>query len=229
MNFYSDNLSAKKYLAIINKFKDIFSKKFILQNPGSLTGDKSIYRIFMLHNLIKKVEKVNGDVIEFGIWNGNNLFTIKKILDFYKLKKKLFGYDNFSGFPNPVGYNKKNINKGVYTGNPNLIKYIIKFFNFNKVYIINDDIMNLQEHLNKFNKISFIYIDCNIYQPVKNILDNLDKKLSKGGIIAFDEALKNKLSGEGKALNEFYKKNRKKYKIVKLKKNYQPDIYLIKN
>ena len=64
---------------------------------------------------------------------------------------------------------------------------------------------------------------------LKNILDNLDKKLSKGGIIAFDEALKNKLSGEGKALNEFYKKNRKKYKIVKLKKNYQPDIYLIKN
>ena len=48
------------------------------------------------------------------------------------------------------------------------------------------------------------------------------------GYIAFDEGLNNKKSGEGRALNEFFKKNKKRFKLIKLKKNYQPDILLKK-
>ena len=52
-----------------------------------LMGDKSFYRILKLSELFIDLKKVNGDIIEFGIWNGNNLFAIKKILEFYDLKK----------------------------------------------------------------------------------------------------------------------------------------------
>ena len=52
-----------------------------------LMGDKSFYRILKLNELIKDLGKVSGDVIEFGIWNGNNLFTIKKLLIFTDRKK----------------------------------------------------------------------------------------------------------------------------------------------
>ncbi len=224
MNFYNNQISGKKYLEIVNKFGKKFNNKFLLQNLAMFCGNKSFYRILKCQELIKKTAKVKGDVIEFGIWNGNNLFSLKKILDFYNLKKKIIGYDNFSGFPNP----KKNKKKGKYVGNQKLIEYIINFFKLKNIKIIDDDILNLKKHHKSFNKISFIYIDCDIYEPAKMILNNLNKKISKGGIIAFDEGNRGTNRGERKALNEFYSKNKKKYKKVFLKKNYQPDVVLEK-
>ena len=166
-------------------------------------GDKSFYRILKLQELFTELKKVKGDIIEFGIWNGNNLFAMKKILEFIGQKRKIFGFDNFMGFPNPVGFNKSKSKKGIYAGDPKIIKFIINFFKFKKIEIINDDILNLEKYLHKFKKLSFVYVDCNVYEPVKKILELLNKKISVNGYIAFDEGLNNKKSGEGRALNEF--------------------------
>ena len=69
-----------------------------------------------------------------------------------------------------------------------------------------------------------------MYSTTKNILDLLNKKVSKGGVIVFDEGNLNvKKSGETKALKEFYNKNKKNFYIRYLKKGYQPDVYLEKN
>ncbi len=223
MNFFGNNLSSKNYLNIL---KNNFSKKFILQNSGMLIGDKALYRQIKILEIIKKTKKIRGDIIEFGIWNGNNLFFIKKVIDYYKLKKKVIGYDNFSGFPNPAKLKKSK--KGKYIGKPELIKKIIKFFNIKNINIINDDIMNLEKHSKQFKKISFIYIDCNVYEPVIKILETFDNKILKGGIIAFDEAQNSQNKDENRAMTEFLSHRKKKYKLIKLKKNYQPDAILIK-
>mgnify|MGYP001160143635 CR=1 FL=1 len=224
MNFYENKITGKQYLKILSNFDKNISNKFLLQNIAMFCGNKSFYRILKCEELIKKTSKVKGDIIEFGIWNGNNLFSLKKILDYLKLKKKIIGYDNFSGFPNPT----KNKKSGKYVGNKKLIKYIIKFFKFKNIQIIDDDIYNLENYKKKIGKISFVYIDCDIYGPVKTILNTLNKKISKGGIIAFDEGNRGINKGEKKALNEFYKKNKKQYRRIFLKKNYQPDVILEK-
>ncbi len=223
MNFFNSRLTSKNYFKILN---NNFTKKFILENSGMLIGDKALYRQIKIYQILEKTKKVKGDIIEFGIWNGNNLFTIKKIVDYFNLKKKVFGFDNFEGFPNPVKLKKSK--KGRYEGNPKKIQKIIKFFNLKNIKIFNDDIMNLNKYKNQFKKISFIYIDCNIYEPVKTILEQLSKKLSKGGVIAFDEAQHPIDKGEKKALIEFYRKNNKRFILKFLKKNYQPDALLIK-
>ncbi len=227
MNFYNNSLSSRKYLSLIKR-KKINNKNFIFKNQAMLMGDKSFYRILKLQELFTELKKVKGDIIEFGIWNGNNLFAMKKILEFIGQKRKIFGFDNFMGFPNPVGFNKSKSKKGIYAGDPKIIKFIINFFKFKKIEIINDDILNLEKYLHKFKKLSFVYVDCNVYEPVKKILELLNKKISVNGYIAFDEGLNNKKSGEGRALNEFFKKNKKRFKLIKLKKNYQPDILLKK-
>ena len=88
--------------------------------------------------------------------------------------------------------------------------------------------MNLQKHSKKFNKISFIYIDCNVYKVVEKILEEMNHKIPKGGIIAFDEARNSFNKDEGKAMMSFYNKNKNKFKLVRLNSNYQPDALLIK-
>ncbi len=223
MSFFKKKLSSKNYFKIL---ENNFSNKFILENFGMVIGNKSMYRLMKISEILDKTKKVPGDIIEFGIWNGNNLFTIKKMVDYYNLKKRVFGFDNFSGFPNPQKLKKKA--KGKYIGRPLLIKKIISFFRLKKVFIINDDIMNLSRYMKKFKKISFIYIDCNVYQVVEKILNETNKKLQKGGVIAFDEARNKFNKDEGKAMIEFFKKNKNKYKLIKLNPNYQPDALLIK-
>ncbi len=223
MSFFKNNLTSKKYFEIL---KNNFSKRFILENFGMLLGDKSFYRFLKLSEILQKTKNVKGDIIEFGIWNGNNLFTIKKISDYYDLKKKIYGFDNFSGFPNPPKFKKKKTGK--YIGKPKLIKKMIKFFNLQKIFIVNDDIMNLPKYRKKFDKISFIYIDCNVFKVVDMILNELSHKISKGGVIAFDEARNKFNKDEGKAMMKFYMKNKKNYKLLRLNANYQPDAILIK-
>tara|TARA_B100000941_G_C28470884_1_gene536348 strand:- start:339 stop:1013 length:675 start_codon:yes stop_codon:yes gene_type:complete len=223
MSFFKNNLTSKKYFEILKKN---FSKRFILENFGMLLGDKSFYRFLKLSEILQKTKNVKGDIIEFGIWNGNNLFTIKKISDYYDLKKKIYGFDNFSGFPNPPKFKKKKTGK--YIGKPKLIKKMIKFFNLQKIFIVNDDIMNLPKYRKKFDKISFIYIDCNVFKVVDMILNELSHKISKGGVIAFDEARNKFNKDEGKAMMKFYMKNKKNYKLLRLNANYQPDAILIK-
>ena len=223
MSFFKNNLTSKKYFEIL---KNNFSKRFILENFGMLLGNKSFYRFLKLSEILLKTKNVKGDIIEFGIWNGNNLFTIKKISDYYDLKKKIYGFDNFSGFPNPPKFKKKKTGK--YIGKPKLIKKMITFFNLQKIFIVNDDIMNLSKYRKKFNKISFIYIDCNVFKVVDMILNELNHKISKGGVIAFDEARNKYNKDEGKAMMKFYIKNKKNYKLLKLNANYQPDAILIK-
>jgi len=224
MNFYSNKLNATKYFNIISKYKHNFSKEFLLKNTSAFIGDKALFKLISCYEMIDKTRNIKGDIIEFGVWNGNNLLAIKKILDFFKLKKKIFGFDHFKGMPSKISDSKRNHFKG----DIELVKYFIKFFKLKKINLINDDILNIKKYSKKFKKISLIYIDCDIYETTKIILENLSSKLSKGGIIVFDEGNQKNFSGETKAMREFYEKNKKYYKRILLKRGYQPDIYLEK-
>ena len=119
---------------------------------------------------------------------------------------------------------KKIINEIILGEKLTFVKYFIKFFKLRNIILIKDDIDNLENHKKKFKKISLIYIDCDLYKTTKNILNTLAPKVSKGGLIVFDEGNQGKFTGESKALNEFYKKNKKIQKIS-IKKNYQPDVF----
>ena len=220
-NFYNNKLTAKRYFNIIKNYKKPFSKTFILRNFGLFIGDKSLFKILKCFELIEQIKNIKGDVVEFGVWNGNNLITMKKIFDYFKIKKNIIGYDNFKGMPTP---DKKNY----FVGEIDLINYIKKFFRLGNIKIIKDDIMNLEKHYKEFPKLSMIYIDCDLYKTTSKILETLSNKLNKKGLIVFDEANFNINKGEGKAAREFYKKNKKKFDKIILKKYYQPDLILRK-
>ena len=218
-NFFSNKIKVKKYLSIINKYKINFSKEFILKNYGLFIGDKAIYKLLRCFEILSQIKNVKGDIIEFGVWNGNNLIAIKKMMDFLKIKKKIFGYDNFKGM-------EKADTGNLFKGDINLINYIIKFFNLKKVKLIKDDILNLKNNLKKIPKLSLIYIDCDNGVTTNIILELLNKKLCKNGLIVFDEAVLGD-GGEGKVAKLFYKKNKSDFTQIKLKKYYQPD-YILK-
>ena len=180
-----------------------------------------------MYELIKQVKYVKGDIIEFGVWNGNNLILIKKITDYLKLKKNVFGYDWFKGLKKFSKFDKK-INKKKYIGKKKTILDIIRFFNLKKIYLIDDDVVNFSKHFKFSKKFCLIYLDLDLYEPTMHLLNIVDKNLEKNGLIVFDQANKKEWPGENKAMNSFYFKNKKKYKQIKLDRNFSPDIILKK-
>ena len=223
-------LKYKNYIEINKILKKYNFDAFeAVQNYGTFTGDHNLYKLIKINSLIDKVSNINGHIIEFGIWNGNTSFLIKKIIDLKKIKKKIFGVDHFKGldkFSKKDGVAKKN-NK-TYVGKYNLIKDIIKFFNFKNFKIINENITTSSfKKLNKY-KYCLVIIDVDLYEPTKAILNFINNKISKNGLIVFDEGNKKNWPGERKALVEFYKENKNKYELIRLNKNYSPDVILKK-
>lgn len=220
-NFFSNKLKVNKYISILERYKKNFSKNFILKNYGLFVGDKALYKLLKIFEILNEIKSVKGEIIEFGVWNGNNLILMKKIMEYLKINKKIVGYDNFKGM--------KKADKGnLFKGDIDLLVYIINFFKLKKIKIIKDDILNLKKNFYRIPKLSLIYIDCDMYETTELILKLLQKKLSKNGLIVFDEALLGS-GGEGRAAKLFFQKNKSKFSKFVLKKNYQPDLIFKKN
>ena len=94
-------LSKKKYLRISSLIKKYNFDKFdLITNYGLFSGNTNLFKTLKIFELIKETKKVKGDVIELGIHRGNTSLLIKKILDIYKIKKKLYLLDHFQGIIN---------------------------------------------------------------------------------------------------------------------------------
>ena len=92
------NLTIKKYPRIVNLAKkNNFSVFEILTNYGLFSGDNNLFKTLKIFELINSTKNIKGDIIELGIHKGNTSLLIKKILDIYKIKKKLYLLDHFKG------------------------------------------------------------------------------------------------------------------------------------
>ena len=94
-NFKLESNTYKKIVKLIKKYN--FSEFDLISNYGLFSGDTNLFKTLTIYNLIKQTEKVNGDIIEFGIWKGNTSLLIKKILEIYRINKKVFMFDHFRG------------------------------------------------------------------------------------------------------------------------------------
>ena len=56
-------------------------------------------------------------------------------------------------------------------------------------------------------KISFLHIDVDLYQPIKEILEHLYPKVVIGGVVVFDDYGHSSFEGAKKAVDEFLKEN----------------------
>jgi hypothetical protein len=223
------NLTVKKYSKIVNLAKkNNFSIFEILTNYGLFSGDSNLFKTLKIFELINLTKNIKGDVIELGIHRGNTSLLIKKILDIYKIKKKLYLLDHFKGL---VHYGKKDPKDSKkfykkYKSSRKIINNFLKFFNLKNVFFINQDATKINSNLFKKKKFCLAYFDMDLYEPTFNALKAIDGSIVKGGLIVFDEGHK-KLWGEKEAIDDFLKIN-KKYKYIIINKNRQPDVYLKK-
>jgi hypothetical protein len=202
----------------MGKLYDI-GRKFEYENGFYATADPSRFSKILTHlEFFKQTSNVRGEIVEFGIFKGNSFFRWIKFRDLLEQtnSRKIIGFDIFGDFPE-ANFEGDKHKRDAFVAETNggksiSLKEINELLNqqgLNKnIDIIKGDILvTLDAYLDKnpHLKISLLHIDVDLYEPTKHILEKLFDKVTKGGIIIFDDY--GAFAGTNKAVDDFFKNN----------------------
>lgn len=210
-------------------------KKWEYEDNFYLTCENSrLGKLFNQFEVYKKILHIPGDVLEFGVHNGNSLIRFLTFRDLLENQnsRKIFGFDTFGEFPNNLSMEddkifvnkfKKLCGNGI---SKKKLEYHLDEKGFTNYELIEGDILDTLPKFinsNEAKRFSLIHIDVDVYEPTKIILEYLWDKLVENGILLLDDY--GTVYGETKAVEEFFKN--KNITINNLQFNNTPT-YIIK-
>ena len=212
-----------------------------------LTRRQMLKRFLAHTELFKQTLEVPGDIAEFGVFRGLSLMTWANLLECYCIgdrTKTVYGFDNWEGFK---GIDKEDgaevVSVQKFEGGFSPKKYYKELESAIDIYdadrfipwkprvkLIIGDIEKTAPRFVKDNpgvRFSLIHFDCDLYKPTKVALESFWDRISRGGIILFDEYSISDWAGETKAVDEFFA-DKPNVKIKTLSWTNTPAGYIIK-
>lgn len=199
---------------------DISSKQINLL--GNLYGTNASEGLYIV-SLLQRVMSKNGDVCEFGIANGATSVLIANQIR--KSKKLLWLFDSFQGLSAP-GAKDKLIDDIFKLGSMSRYKGAMTYarsdveqklvqikFPKSRTRIVEGYVEDSFGNSNLPKRVSFAYIDFDLYGPTIDTLKFLQKKIVKGGYIIVDD-YDFFSSGVKTAVNEFMQLNGSHYTMT---------------
>ena len=173
----------------------------------------NVARLLYLRSLLELTRDVPGDIVECGVGHGRSLLTMTLLVKVQGDKRNLWGFDSFEGFPHPTP-------EDVSPRDPQLGDYAISIQSVTRT--LNEHVADEQfvrsrvtlvkgffeQSLPRYPQpaISLLNLDVDLYQSYKTCLDLLWPKLSVGGIVTFDEFIREShaFPGAELAIREFF-------------------------
>ena len=173
-------------------------------NKISLTSQPNKWSLLQSLKHVKD-NKIDGDIVETGVFKGANLILINNFLNKFHINKKIFAYDTYSGQSDPTDldydikgtsmkkkfsdYKKQNITP-VFCALDDVKDNIKKYSNNNldKITFIKgkvEDTLIVEKNLPS--KISILRLDTDFYESVKTSLEILYPRLVSGGVLIIDD------------------------------------------
>lgn len=180
----------------------------------------ALSRLIVKNEIFKRVVGVQGSIVECGVHFGGGLMTWANLSALYEPlnhRRRIIGFDTFSGFPSihaadQKGKSEQAIVGGYSGGSDEDIMEAAALFDqgrslsqIPKVEIVKGNFMETCEKYLEDNQhlvISLLYLDFDIYEPTKHALEKLLPRVTKGGIVAFDEVHVEEWPGETQALHD---------------------------
>ncbi len=177
-------------------------------------------RIYGFFHLLNQLKGIEGEIVEFGVGRGRYISIFAFANECFQLRKEIFGFDSFEGFPQPhendIGTRVTEIQSvcGWDDVQPEMILHAlsadISSVGSKSLFENSEPSVNLIKGYfkdtisdNLPNKIAFLHLDADLYESTKIALQYSLPRMSKGGIIIFDELHeKEKWPGVQKAVEE---------------------------
>ena len=189
-----------------NKLRNFIRKS--LRSQGYIFPERMNYkkfaRLFYFHDLYQQIENLEGAVVECGVAYGDSIVVFAALAEREGKKRKVFGFDSFAGFPEPAkeDVSSRNPKAGEF-GDATLtrVKNQIQKAGVPMPTLVKGFV---KDTLPSFNEpIAFLHIDVDLYEPYKDVLNNLYGHVVSGGVIAFDEYNHMHWPGAKRAVDEF--------------------------
>jgi O-methyltransferase len=164
--------------------------------------------------------KIEGDFVECGVFEGRILIALKKLQQSFKLNNKLYGFDTFEGMTEPGEFdtysenekkasdtyfsyqdkNEKWMHGPLEKVKNNLQKY---FTDISDINLIKGDVLQtLSSEQNLPKKISLLRLDTDLYDSTKKELEVLYPRLQSKGVLIIDDY--GFFDGSRKAVDEYF-------------------------
>jgi tetratricopeptide (TPR) repeat protein len=202
--YLDQNNQPSPHLTLLSDNKDVLAE---LESWEYLKAQQS--SALMLGTNTKTIElglaqaKLDGLVLEFGVYNGKSIRNIASIV-----KTEVHGFDSFEGIPE----NWNDEPTGSYSANGEL-PIVADNVTLHQGWF-EDTIPNFKiEHTGP---IRFMNIDCDLYSSTKTIFDLLGSQIVSGTVIVFDEYIgyKSWKDDEFKAFQEAVNQYQWQYEIM---------------
>lgn len=155
-------------------------------------------RMERIAKFIKDTEALEGDVAEVGVYKGGTAFLIAALTD-----KPLHLFDTFKGMPKVSEHDLHHEGDFADTDAHEVNGFVSSARPGNNHISVNEGLFPESAWLVTERKFSFVHIDVDIYQSVKDCLEFFYPRMVKGGIIALDDVYEKNCPGALKAFQEF--------------------------
>lgn len=193
---------------IINRARYLLIK--LLARVGFYYPDrlqyKHLVKFFFYKELFDRAKHLDGAIVECGVAYGQSLIVWSTLAKAERRGRGVYGFDSFEGFPEPSAEDRspRNAKKGDFKDatQRRLESLISKAAVPMPVLIkgfFSDTLPSFKE------KIAVLYIDADLYDSYKTVLDHLYEQVVPGGVIGFDEYGEKNWPGATKAVDEFCK------------------------
>jgi len=230
MNFKLHSREPKNQsLQDIKQFERV--NDFFLSDEGSIINKidafpkyasrQALAKFLTKYEIFQKILHVNGSIVEAGVLHGGGTLAwakLSSILEPTNHTRKIIGFDTFAGFPSINDKDKKGtdgslIKIGELKGcAQKSVTEAVSIYDENrplnhipKVELVQGDIVNTAPAYIKENPhlvISLLYLDVDLYEPTKVMLETFLPVMPKGAVIVFDELNAKMFPGETVAVDE---------------------------
>ena len=157
--------------------------------------------------LLEKSLNIDGDVVEFGCYRGDTSVLMKRLLEKNNSEKILWLYDSFEGLPAKTREDQSVAGDQFKAGELLVTKReVIEKFKRNGLRlpkIKKGFFENLKPEEDVPEKISFAFLDGDLYTSIKTSLKLVENRMMKDGIIIVHDYNNPELPGSAKAVDEW--------------------------
>ena len=170
---YEPWLTDEKFLQVYNKIKD-----YTLVD---------IYRCYELFDIVKRLENIEGDIIEIGVWRGGTSAIMATALHSVNSEKNIFLCDTFSGVVKASEFDIRYRGGEHSDTSLQLVKDLLSSLQLKNFSLLQGIFPEETGSAVEDKTFSLCHIDVDVYQSAVDIIDWIYPKLSKGGALVFDD------------------------------------------
>lgn len=145
------------------------------------------YKCYELWELVEQSAKLNGALIEVGVWRGGSGALIAKKAKLSGIKDNIYLCDTFTGVVKAGGRDSSYKGGEHADASKETVKEVIHKLDIDSTKILMGVFPEETSNLVSDKTFRFCHVDVDVYQSTKDIVEWLWPKLVVGGIVIFDD------------------------------------------